>query len=294
MTDLATTYKMAIGPSLTQKIPPGSPYWSEFNGSFRNKEIAQPEMVSQIAGGHAFTTWHSDNWRHSRNYLLGQHLGIDFDTEDERSSIDYLIADPFIRKYGTLLYTTPSHTPDAPRARVVFLLDTPIHQAKNYVLAASSLLWLFGTADRQCKDAVRFFYGGSPDGRVEWPANVLPLAIVKDLIARYKATGMREKRTVESTYKAQTTDEREVQEALKHIPPWGIEYQEWVAVLMAIHSEFPGPNGLAMAESWGQGYEGEVPRKWRSFDRNGNGTGRVGVGTLFKIAQDHGYSKVTA
>ena len=37
---------------------------------------------------------------------------------------------------------------EKPRARVVFLLDQPIMQAKNYTLAASALLWVFGTADR--------------------------------------------------------------------------------------------------------------------------------------------------
>lgn len=291
-TDFTTTYKMAVGPPVAQKIPPGSPYWKTFNGSFQNRELNQPELVSLVSAGHPFTTWHGEQWRHSRNYLLGQHLGIDFDTEDQRSAIDTLLKDPFIAKYGTLLYTTPSHTPEAPRARVVFLLDTPIHQAKNYVLAASALLWLFGSADRQCKDAVRFFYGGCPEGRVEWPANVLPLAIVKDMIARYQATGTRERRTYHH-YAAQTTDEQKVQDALKHIPPWGISYDEWLAVLMAVHSEFPGPNGLALADAWAQGAENEVARKWRSFDQTGNVAGRIGMGTLFALAKEHGYG-VTA
>lgn len=288
MTDLTATHKVSIGPAVAQKIPPGSPYWGEFNGSFRNMDINQADFAGFVCQGHAFTTWHKHNWRRSDNYIVGQHLGVDFDTEDKRSTVDYLLSDPFIAKYASLIYTTPSHTIDAPRARVVFLLDEPIHQSKNYVLAVSSLLWLFGSADRQCKDPCRFFYGSGTGGRIEWPANVLPLAIVKDMIARYKATGQKERHTI-SSYAPQTADEQKVQEALKRIPPWGIEYDEWLSVLMAIHSEFPGANGLAIADSWAQGYGGEVGKKWESFRRDGNTAGRVGIGTLFSIAKQHGY-----
>lgn len=287
--DFTTVYRIAIGPPVAQKIPPGSPYWKEFNGGFRNLEINQPQLVSMISRGHTFTTWHQNGWRRSDNYLAGQHLGIDFDTEDKRSAIDHLINDPFIKKHAALLYTTPSHTIDAPRARVVFLLDEPIYQAKNYVLAVSSLLWLFGSADRQCKDPCRFFYGAGPEGSSAWPGNVLPLALVKDMIARYKVTGDREKRTIQR-YTPQTADEAEVQNALKFIPPWGVEYDDWVAVLMAVHSEFPGTNGLSIASAWAQGYPGEVERKWKSFDQAGNVSGRVGLGTLFALAKEHGYA----
>ena len=286
------TYTISIGPSLAEKIQPMSSYWPKFNSSFSNQTVTSPELANLIYEHHAFTTWHDNQWRTTDNYLQGQHIGLDFDTMDKRSSIPYLLDDPFISKYASLLYTTPSHTIDAPRCRVVFLLDTPIYQAKNYALAATSLLWLFGgTADRQCKDAVRFFYGAQVGGDIEWLPNILPLDIVKDIIARYKATGQREKKTVQN-YQPTNADEREVQNALAKIPPWGIEYHEWLAVLMAIHSEFPGSNGLAMADSWGQGQTGEVQHKWKSFNASGNEAGQVTIRTLFKMAMEYGYKKV--
>lgn len=284
----SVTYQISIGPNLKGKIPPGSPYWNKFNGSFQNLEVTHSEFVTAVYTGRPFTTWHKDKWRKTENYLLGRHLGIDFDTEDERSSIPYLMNDPFIQKYASLVYTTPSHRIDSPRARVVFLLDQPIHQAKNYALAAASLLWLYGEADRMCKDPVRFFYGAGPGADMELLTGILPVEIVKDMIARYQRTGQREKKTV-SNYQAQSTDEKDVQEALKYINPWGIEYDEWVSILMAIHSEFPGNNGLSLAEAWGQGYDGEVERKWKSFDTSGNGGGKVGIGTLFHHAVENGY-----
>jgi len=284
-----TTYKIAFSRMVPKtKIPQGDPLWKEFNGSFENMDVDAMEMANLIYTGHPFTTWHKDHWRHGRNYLLGQHLGIDFDTEDERSSITHLAKDKFVARYGTLVYTTPSHTPEAPRARAVFLLDQPIHQAVNYTRAAAALLWLFGTADRQCKDAARFFYG-SINCDCEWfPDNVLPLETVKSLIKQYEATGRQAKRA--HTELRPTPDQAEVAAALQRIPPWGIEYDEWVQVLMALHSAY-GDAGKGLAEAWGQGANGEVARKWRSFRREGNGAGRITIATLFHIAERFGWSK---
>ncbi len=80
---------------------------------------------------------------------------------------------------------------------------------------------------------------------------------------------------------------------MRHIPPWGIEYQEWLSVLMAIHSEFPGNNGLAIAESWGQGVDNEITRKWKSFKSSGNTAGTVTLGTLFELAKQNGWQRQT-
>lgn len=285
------TYKIAVGPMLPGKIPAGSPYWKTFNGLFENKELTQANLASEIYLGKPFTTWHSNHWRDSKNYICGHHLGIDFDTEDTRSEISTLLKDPFVQKYASILYTTPSHTIEAPRARVVFLLEQPIYQAKNYAAAAAALLWLFSSADRQCKDAARFFYGAGSGADMELLDGVLPISTVKDMIAQYQKTGHQQKKRSNVTYEAQSTDEQEVQDALKFIHPLSISYDEWLAVLMAIHAEFPGGNGLAMAESWGQGKPNEIERKWKSFDQNGNTGGKVGMGTLFQLAMDKGYKK---
>ena len=269
------------------QLPPDDTTWKRFNGSFQNQELEQVEILDMIYHGHPFTTWHKDRWRNAANYLAGQHIGLDWDTEDERSTLQHLIKDPFIKKYGFMAYTTPSHRPEAPRARVVFLLDNPIMQGKNYVAATSALLWLFGTADRQCKDSCRFFYG-SKDCDMEWLGQTLPLEKLKAIIGQYQASGQLAKRIATSKSYTPTADQREVAEALRAIPPWGIDYDEWVKVLMGIHQAF-GDAGLSLAESWAQGLDGEVARKWRGFKEAGNTNGAVTLNTLFKMALDRGW-----
>jgi len=182
--------------ALSGKIPAGDPLWPKFTASFVNETSPTIDIANRIYSGNAFTTWHSNHWRHASNYIQGQHIGLDFDTEDERSSLDYLAKESFIAQYGSLIYTTPSHTQDNPRARVVFLLDTPIYQAQNYVMAATAMTWLYSAADAKCKDAARFFYG-SHHCDVEYMDHVLPLDVVKGIISKYKATGQQTRRYTE-------------------------------------------------------------------------------------------------
>lgn len=286
------TYKVAFGPALHAKIPPGDERWREFNGSFVNQEATQLGIAGKLYDGHPITTWHEPQWRKSDNYKYGQHIGLDFDTGDKRSAIAHLMKEPFVTKYGAIIYTTPSHTPDKPRTRAIFLLDTPIHQAKNYVLATTALLWVFGSADRQCKDPARFFYGGKPGAcEMEWLSHELPLDVVKDLIARYQQSGARERKRVGLKYQPGNADEQDIMNALKVIDPWGITYDQWLAVLMGIHSEMPGDRGLALAEQWADGRNGEVEDKWRGFRQLGNTQGRVSVGTLFALAKERGWER---
>jgi hypothetical protein len=285
-----TTFKIAVSRfALDGKIPPGDPFWPKFNASFENTEMETQNILQAVYDGRPITTQHKNNWRSSENYLCGQHIGLDFDAGDNTSSIKHLMDNKFIQRYAAFLYTTVSHTEEAPRSRVIFVLDAPIMQAKNYTLAAASLLWLFGTADRQCKDAVRFFYG-SKGCTFEYLDNVLPLETIKKLISQYQETGKREQRhAIRRDYTAPPS-QKEVADALAKIPPWGINYDEWLEVLMGIHSEF-GDAGLSLAENWADGQDGEVERKWKSFKQNGNTSGAVTIATVFGIAKNFGWRK---
>lgn len=271
------------------KIPPGAPVWNKFNASFENRDCCIREIVDAIYEGFPVTTQHKEHWRTSANYLCGQHLALDFDSETKESTIDYLVKDKFIQKHATFIHTTISHKPEAPRARVFFLLDKPIMQAKNYTLAAASLLWLFGTADRQCKDAVRFFYG-APGCEVEFCGGLLDLETVKQLITKYQASGAREKKKAQRKDYVIPPTQQEVADALQSIPAMGIDYDEWLQVLMGIHSEF-GDGGYVLADSWAQGKPNEVQMKFKSFNEQGNTAGQITIATVFALAKRYGWKK---
>ncbi|MEM8492161.1 MAG: DUF5906 domain-containing protein [Pseudomonadota bacterium] len=93
----------------------------------------------------------------------------------------------------------------------------------------------------------------------------------------------------------------EVEEALSFIDPGVLPYDgndpdssgnkpHWLGIIMAIHSEFPGEDGKALADEWsrrgGNRYDpGEVERRWPGFGEKSGYT----VGTIIKFALEGGW-----
>lgn len=76
--------------------------------------------------------------------------------------------------------------------------------------------------------------------------------------------------------------------ALCHIPP-NLPRDEWARVGMAIKSEFPDDDGLAMFDQWSAGADGyrhaDVVSTWRSV----KGEGGIGIGTMLHMAKVNGF-----
>ena len=76
-----------------------------------------------------------------------------------------------------------------------------------------------------------------------------------------------------------------VQDALRRLDPWAGPYDWWVSILMAIHSGYPGADGLGVAEAWADGRDGEVAAKWGSFKADGG----ITIGSLYHEAERRGW-----
>jgi hypothetical protein len=280
--------QVAVGPPLPGKLAQGADGWRKLNGSFENKSITPYDLLGAVLDGCPITTWH-DGWRKTENFLLAQHVGVDFDTGDKRSALETLAADPFIEHYASFLYTTPSHTEAAPRARAVFVLDAPITNAAGYGKLVAAIIWMFGgVADSKAKDAVRFFYGANPTtGEGHFLGHLLTLQKARQVTRLFLDAHKPIKDAKKKSFQQGLQDGgkndtiADLEAALATIDPWALEYDEWVEILMAIHSAHPGNDGLALAESWGQGKPREVEVKWRSFKP----TGGVTIATIYHFAR---------
>lgn len=288
-----TTYKISINQmKVDGKIPPGDPRWATFNDAFANHEIGILDLANAIYTGHAYSTWHEGR-RKLDNFVCGQHLAVDLDTDDERSNINRLIEHDLVRSYAALLHTTPSHTTQTPRCRIIFLLDRPITDAGAYSAAARFLAGIFDGADMATTDASRFFYGAK-DCQIELPWNVLPLAHLRRFYRLHKPAGgavqpaiSNERAQAGAPVEKPALDEIEkVQNALGHVDPWGIDYNKWIAIIAALKREL-GEEALPIARAWADGKPGEVEREWaRLKETRSNG---AGLGTIFWLAKRHGF-----
>lgn len=176
--------KIAINSmSLSGKLPPGDGRWGQFTHSFVNQDIETIDFVNAVYCGHAYSPW-MNGGRSVEHFLCGQHIAVDLETGDKRSTLDYLRELDFVSIYGGLIYTTPSHREEDPRCRVVFFLDQPIESAAAYKAATAFVYSLFDGADTSCVDASRFFYG-SRDCQLEWIDKTLPLAHLRNYYRHY-------------------------------------------------------------------------------------------------------------
>lgn len=197
-------YRIAFNAiALSGKLPIGDHRWAEFNDSFDNLTFTLSQIADHIYRGYAFTTWHEGR-RSIEHFVCGQHIAVDMDTGDERSTLAALEAHPFARMYASLIYTTPSHTNEAPRARVLFLLDTPISNADGYSSAARFVISQFDGADVACSDASRFFYG-SLNCDLVIPGHYLPLSHLRHYYANWKRTQPQPQRSAPTDKPANTS-----------------------------------------------------------------------------------------
>jgi hypothetical protein len=167
--------KIAINTKYTDKFTDRADrnLWRDFNGTFKNMDISPHMFLWHVKAGHPYTTQHR-YYRKADNFLWGQHLATDHDNGD---SFNALLEDPFIKQYAYALHTTPSHTKDNPRTRVVYILDNPVRNKDSYALMAQALCHKFSSADQSAKDPCRFFFGHK-QGRVKFLNNILPIPIV--------------------------------------------------------------------------------------------------------------------
>lgn len=159
--------------ALKNKIPQGDPLWNTYNDSFEPMSLEPIELANYIYLGQGYAGWHAGR-RKIENFVRSGFIGVDMDSGDKRSSFDVLLKHDFVQMYGSLVHTTPSHSKEAPRARVIFFLDEPITDAAKYQTAAKLLVTQFDGADVACTDASRFFYG-SCNCDIWFSDNVLPL-----------------------------------------------------------------------------------------------------------------------
>jgi len=296
---MESKFEIAVNRQFINKLGKGDPRWGQYNDTFENMSLTQVELRQEIKLGHAITSPHRHErhtlpsgkqsaYRHSLNWERSQHLGLDHDDLGFDAVLE--LNNGFVCEYGSFIYATPSHTPQAPRTRSIFLLERPITDKDEYSEASAALHWKFaGYADSSCTDSARNFFG-SKDCEIRNINQVLPMAVLDQLRAEFRAAMEAEqaKRKPVGTYQASTPELAKIQDAMRHIPNQ-MDYHQWLDVLMAVQSEYPGSDGVWACEAWSPGFPDEIERKFAGFNRNGNGAGKVGIGTLFHMAQQYGW-----
>ncbi|MCZ6675492.1 MAG: AAA family ATPase [Verrucomicrobia bacterium] len=143
-----------------EKLPLDDPRWGEYTASFHKEHHSIESLIHRVSvDGCSFTAVMNGGYRKKENFISAQHIGLDDDRGTTESSIEALAEDPFIADHAAFLYPSPSSTPQVPKSRVVFILDTPFTDPDTYRVAAEAMCWKYQGTDPYVSDPARLFYG---------------------------------------------------------------------------------------------------------------------------------------
>jgi len=153
--------------------------FAKHHGKFENLDLDAAAVAREIKNGHAFCPQHKPGKRSTQGFSGAGFLAVDI---DHGLTLEAAKADEYFRRYATILYTTPSHKPDAHRFRIVFELEQSIDRPERMQAALTGLIARFG-GDKSCKDPCRLFYG-STSSTPEVYGHKLPASEVEALVMR--------------------------------------------------------------------------------------------------------------
>ncbi|MGQ0565981.1 MAG: AAA family ATPase [Gemmobacter sp.] len=192
-----------------------------------------------------------------------------------------------------LIYTTPSHTPEVPKLRVLVPLARPVAPSERAAHCARLNGALGGILAPESFTASQSYYFGSV------PGHPVELILVDgqplDRVTGVAPIGPQPKPAKSATDLSDllriSADPACVRRALAAITD-ADDRNQWLKIGMALHDEYCGSEtGFDLWSNWskqsGKFDARDQVRKWKSFRREG-----IGIGTLYQIASAYGWRPI--
>jgi hypothetical protein len=123
-----------------------------------NNELDLKQFVDHIKSGFPFTHQFFGGKKTKEHFQQTNVLVADIDAG---MTVEQALDDEFIKAYGTLIYTTPRHTQEQHRFRIVFVLDRLIFNPNLYESMYAGLMMKIPATDPNVRSAAQFFQGCS-------------------------------------------------------------------------------------------------------------------------------------
>lgn len=275
--------------SVNTKVTNKSTDWTSLRDDYKPFSGTIEELVNHVKLGHAFTPAvikpNSDGTytRINDNFDRAELVALDIDNsvtlpdktkrkktpEEGYYSFENCCRSQYVNQFALFAYTTPSHTEEHNRFRLVFQLPEPLvgfQQYKDILMAYINRT----DSDTACSDPVRTFYGNTEAEVVIFGGKLTDEEVLKTL--NYKHGVKLEEEDAVVRINGQLT-EQHVRDMLAVIPPNG-DYMDWCKIISAVASRFDERTTERLIEEWSPGQTGEVAKKIKHRLQ------RVNIGTL--------------
>lgn len=144
-----------------------------------NVELSVEQFVDHIKNGYPFTHQFFGGKKTKDRFQQTDIIVADI---DKNMTVDQALEHEFVKDYGTFIYTTPRHTEDHHRFRIVFILDRTIFDPNVYEAMYGGLMNEIPSTDPNVKSAAQFFQGNS-NAHVWMLNKTLPEVVINKLVA---------------------------------------------------------------------------------------------------------------
>jgi hypothetical protein len=168
-------FVLSINPNLINKNDTNN--IEAFSKGWQTLAVSAHELAKVIRKGCAFSYVFEGEIRKAENFLATEMLAVDI---DGTLTLDEVLENLFVQENASFLYTTPSHTIETPRLRVVFFTDRLIQDPVE-LKSISTALALRLSGDLAATDAARLFYG-STNAEVHFFNHTLQSSTLTDLM----------------------------------------------------------------------------------------------------------------
>lgn len=196
--DGSERFVLSVNPNIINKNDTNN--FEAFSKGWRTVAVSSHELSKIIQRGCAFSYVFDEEIRKAENFLATEMLAVDI---DGTLTLDEVLENPFVCQFASFLYTTPSHSIEKPRLRVVFFSKRPIEDAIELKSIATALA-LRLSGDLAATDAARLFYG-STNADVHFFNQTLQSTTLDDLTLQgeeYLKTKRSEDLVASSTYQS--------------------------------------------------------------------------------------------
>jgi hypothetical protein len=179
--DYLTKLSAGLSFSFIEKaIKPGMDFTEAWQ-NFKPTVTTPDALAKHITTGQAFSAGiYAAGKRKNAGFICAWILPVDLD-KDPRTT-DQLLQIPLIRDHCAMVYRTPSYSEDAPRHRLVFILDEPVTGTERYRALVYGVMHELGlTIDPASAKPAQPFFGTLKQGNVIRPDKRLSLSQAGEL-----------------------------------------------------------------------------------------------------------------
>lgn len=144
-----------------------------------NTQLTVQDFIEHVVRGHPFAHQFFDGQKKKAFFQSASILVADI---DDGLTLEQALEHEIVKSFATFIYTTPNHTPEKNRFRIVFVLERRVFDPEHYEAMYADLMTHLPT-DPKAKSCAQLFFGAKGVEPI-WVGNIMPESVMNKMVTR--------------------------------------------------------------------------------------------------------------